>query len=69
MQKEGLDVIAIGKIGDIFNGRGITNLYNKNNMDGINKTIQYINKRNKGIIFTNLVDLIHFMDTEGPKRL
>ena len=38
--KKNLDVIAIGKISDIFCGQGVTEaLHTKDNMDGINKTI------------------------------
>lgn len=56
-KQEGLDVIAIGKIGDIFNGRGITHsVHTRDNMDGINKTIKYTQKYSRGIIFTNLVE-------------
>lgn len=70
---EGLDVIAIGKIEDIFNGRGITHsIHTKSNMDGIDKTIEYINKQNRGIIFTNLVEFDslygHRRDPKGYKR-
>ena len=51
------DVIAIGKIEDLFVGRGITKAIHTNgNSDGIEKTIEYINKDSKGLIFTNLVD-------------
>lgn len=53
----GYDVIAVGKIEDIFNGQGITqSIHTTDNMDGVDKTIEFLNKRNKGIIFTNLVD-------------
>ncbi|OPJ56966.1 phosphopentomutase [Alkalithermobacter paradoxus] len=69
----GLDVIGVGKIEDIFNGNGITEaVHTKDNMDGINKTIEYINKDNKGLIFTNLVDFDskygHRRDVEGYKK-
>ena len=51
------DVIAIGKIGDLFSGRGITKeIHTKGNEDGINKTIEEIKKETDGLIFTNLVD-------------
>lgn len=51
------DVIAIGKIEDLFVGRGITKAIHTNgNSDGIEKTIEYIKKDSKGLIFTNLVD-------------
>ena len=51
------EVIAIGKIGDLFTGRGITKeIHTKGNEDGINKTIEEIQKDTEGLIFTNLVD-------------
>lgn len=51
------DVIAIGKIGDLFSGRGITKeIHTKGNEDGIDKTIEEIQKETEGLIFTNLVD-------------
>lgn len=68
-KKEGLDVIAIGKIEDIFNGKGITHsVHTKDNMDGIDKTIEYIQKDNNGIIFTNLVEFdSHYGHRRDPK--
>lgn len=68
-----LDVIGIGKIEDIFNGQGITEaVHTKDNMDGIDKTIDYLHKDNKGIIFTNLVDFDskygHRRDAAGYKQ-
>ena len=52
-----LDVIGVGKIEDIFNGQGITEaIHTKDNMDGVDQTINYIKKDNHGLIFTNLVD-------------
>ena len=57
IKENGLDVIAVGKIEDIFNGQGITEaIHTKDNMDGVDQTINYIKKDNKGLIFTNLVD-------------
>ena len=51
------EVIAIGKIEDLFSGRGITKaIHTEGNADGINKTIECIKKDSKGLIFTNLVD-------------
>ncbi len=53
----GLDVQAVGKIVDIFNGQGITeDVHTKSNMDGVDWTLKYLNTDSKGIIFTNLVD-------------
>lgn len=53
-----MDVVAIGKISDIFNGQGVTDTRgtNKNNLDGILKTIKALEEDTKGLIFTNLVD-------------
>ncbi|MCC5909917.1 MAG: phosphopentomutase [Clostridiaceae bacterium] len=72
-KKQGLDVIAVGKIEDIFNGQGITEaVHTKDNMDGIDQTIKYLQKTNKGIIFTNLVDFDskygHRRDVKGYKQ-
>ena len=51
------EVIAIGKIEDLFSGRGITKAIHTNgNTDGIEKTIEEIKKDTEGLIFTNLVD-------------
>lgn len=51
------NVMAVGKIEDIFNGKGVTEaIHIKNNMDGVNKTLEYMNNGKDGFIFTNLVD-------------
>ena len=68
-----LDVIAIGKIEDLFVGRGITRaIHTQGNADGIEKTIDEIKKDTKGLIFTNLVDTDmlygHRNDIEGYAR-
>ena len=56
--EKGLQVKAVGKIVDIFNGRGVTqSIHTQNNMDGVDKTIDFIKKKILGgIIFTNLID-------------
>ena len=57
IKKAGLNVMAVGKIEDIFCGQGITeSVHTKDNMDGVDKTIEFIKKHKKGLIFTNLVD-------------
>ena len=68
-----LDVIAIGKISDIFNGKGVTKtLHNQDNQDGINHTINELKEDTKGFIFTNLVDFDslfgHPRDVSGYKN-
>ncbi|KKN28577.1 hypothetical protein LCGC14_0852800 [marine sediment metagenome] len=56
--KKGYEVIAIGKIGDIFAHKGVTKeIHTSDNNDGISSTIEWIKKEEvKGIIFTNLID-------------
>ena len=52
-----LDVIAIGKISDIFNGQGITrSISTVSNNDGMAKTIELTNEDFTGLAFVNLVD-------------
>ncbi len=50
-------VYAIGKINDIFNGKGVTEtISTKDNMDGVDKMLQIIKAEFEGVIFVNLVD-------------
>lgn len=57
LKDKGLSVMAVGKIEDIFSGQGVTDaVHTKDNMDGVNKTIDYLKQDKKGLIFTNLVD-------------
>ena len=50
-------VLAIGKIEDLFSGRGINRAIHTNgNADGIEKTIDAIKNAEEDMIFTNLVD-------------
>ena len=51
------DVIAVGKIRDIFVGKGITEyVYTKGNEEGIDRTLEYLDKDFEGLCFINLVD-------------
>jgi phosphopentomutase len=55
--RNGLKVHALGKIEDIFCGRGITTaVHTVSNRDGIEKTIAAIRDRHDDFVFTNLVD-------------
>ncbi|AJA47997.1 phosphopentomutase [Clostridium pasteurianum DSM 525 = ATCC 6013] len=57
IEEDKLSVMAVGKIEDIFNGKGITEaVHIKNNNEGIDKTIEYMKSEKNGLIFTNLVD-------------
>ena len=53
----GQDVLAVGKIYDIFAGRGTTDhVYNKSNADGMGHTADYAKRDFHGLCFVNLVD-------------
>ena len=70
MKEAGLEVKAVGKIDDIFAGRGITeSVHTQGNMDGVDKTIRFIREDFSGLIFANLVDFDmkfgHRNDTVG----
>ena len=53
----GKDSIAVGKIYDIFAGRGTTeHVYNKSNADGLAHAMDYVNQGFEGLCFVNLVD-------------
>ncbi len=63
IQNQGKEVLGIGKIYDIFAGKGITrSVKTANNQEGILATISAIKDDNKAsLIFTNLVDFdMHF---------
>ncbi|MCR5508100.1 MAG: phosphopentomutase [Lachnospiraceae bacterium] len=69
----GKDVIAVGKIFDIFAGAGITeHTYTTGNPDGIDKTISFMDKDFDGLMFVNLVDYDmlygHRRDIDGYAR-
>lgn len=53
----GMDVIGLGKIHDIYAGIGLTEFeYTSGNPDGIEKTIEYMDRDFEGLLFVNLVD-------------
>jgi phosphopentomutase len=50
-------VYAVGKIQDIFDGRGITEArYSDSNDDGVDITLDYLTRPGPALVFTNLVD-------------
>lgn len=66
----GKEVIGVGKIKDIFAGRGITSyVYTKGNAEGIERTLEYLDQDFEGLCFVNLVDYDmlygHRNDIEG----
>lgn len=57
LKASGKDVLAVGKINDIFAGKGITEyVYTQGNPDGIDKTIAWMDRDFDGLCFVNLVD-------------
>lgn len=72
LKSAGKDVLGVGKIYDIFAGRGLTHyVRSKSNMDGVDRTLDYLKQDNRGLIFTNLVDFDmnfgHRRDVPGYK--
>lgn len=70
LKDKNINVIGIGKIEDIFCGIGITDaIHTKDNMDGVDVTLQCMDKYDSGLIFTNLVEFDskwgHRNDPEG----
>ena len=65
--RQGHEVIAVGKISDIFAGRGVTRStgVNENNADGMEKTLRIQQEDFTGLCFVNLVD---FDMTYGHRR-
>ncbi|TMJ10137.1 MAG: phosphopentomutase [Bacillati bacterium ANGP1] len=55
---QGLEVVGIGKISDLFAGRGVTrSIHTRDDLDGMAQTGAAMTVTARGIIFTNLVDL------------
>jgi phosphopentomutase len=66
LQERGVPVYAIGKISDVFVGRGIDrSVKTKDNRDGMAKTVQAMREQDDGLIFVNLVD---FDQTYGHRN-
>jgi phosphopentomutase len=73
LHDKGIEVFAIGKIFDVFLGRGIRDYEKtKSNADGMEKTLQAMDSFPSGMIFVNLVDFDqlygHRNDVEGYAR-
>lgn len=57
LKKSGYDVLAVGKINDIFSGAGISESFKTSgNSDGMNRTMALLERDFTGLCFTNLVD-------------
>ena len=57
LKAAGKDVLGVGKIRDIFEGKGLTEfVFTESNADGIEKTLAYMDRDFDGLCFVNLVD-------------
>ncbi|HJC62709.1 MAG TPA: phosphopentomutase [Candidatus Blautia merdavium] len=57
VKEAGMDSIAVGKIHDIFAGKGITeHVYNTSNANGMEHAMHYAESEFTGLCFINLVD-------------
>lgn len=67
LQRKGLATIGVGKISDIFAGRSVSRTLgiNKDNNDGMEKTLKVMDEDFTGLCFVNLVD---FDMTYGHRR-
>jgi phosphopentomutase len=70
LAERGVPVFGVGKIHDIYNGRGVSDyVTTKSNADGMEKLTAAVRERKKGLIFCNLVDFDmlygHRKDVEG----
>jgi len=74
LARAGLPVVGVGKIGDIFAGRGLTrDLHTEGNRDGMRRTIELARGDfDRGLLFLNLVDFDmlfgHRRDAAGYRR-
>ncbi len=73
LKAHGVDVYSVGKIFDVFLGRGIgEQARTKTNADGMAKTLSAMDDLDRGLIFVNLVDFDmlygHRNDVEGYAR-
>lgn len=70
LKKNGLDVVGLGKISNIFAGRGLTHSFHTDdNKDGLRKLNSLVRDNFDGLLFLNLVDFDskygHRNDIEG----
>ncbi|WP_026669301.1 phosphopentomutase [Butyrivibrio sp. AE3006] len=57
LKAAGKEVLGVGKIRDIFEGKGLTEyVFSESNADGIEKTLAYMDRDFDGLCFVNLVD-------------
>jgi phosphopentomutase len=73
LEEQHVEIRSVGKIFDVFLGRGITKQFKtKNNADGMKTTLEAMQGLTRGLIYVNLVDFDqlygHRNDVEGYAR-
>lgn len=73
LKARGVPVVGVGKIEDIFAGRGLTeSVHTEGNLDGMRATSELASKLERGLVFVNLVDFDmlygHRRDARGYRR-
>ena len=73
LKAAGVPVVGIGKISDIFAGRGLTeSVHTEGNRDGMARTVEAAERLDRGLVFVNLVDFDmlygHRRDSQGYRR-
>ena len=69
LQKNNINTVAIGKVNDLFNYRGINVIEKtKSNSEGCQKIIEYSSKVKSSLIFINLVDFdVYYGHRNNPE--
>lgn len=73
LKARGVPVVGVGKIEDIFAGRGLTeSVHTEGNVDGMRAVTEIASKLERGLVFVNLVDFDmlygHRRDARGYRR-
>jgi phosphopentomutase len=68
LKARGVPIVGIGKIGDIFVGKGLTeSVHTEGNRDGMRATLEAARRLESGLVFTNLVEFdSHFGHRRDP---
>jgi phosphopentomutase len=56
LERDGIDRTGVGKVDDLFAGRGIHSRHTENNAEGIEAIRSWIDSKSNGLLFANLVD-------------
>jgi len=69
----GVPVVGVGKIGDIYDRRGLSeDVHTAGNADGLRRTAEILDRMDRGLLFVNLVDFDmlwgHRNDVQGYAR-